>query len=136
MIQNSRATGKTLSLGDKMTFPSVHRLRHSPVSNVEARSTAYLDLATSRHNVPSRRKHVIFQHPSKNALVQSSHMKRSPSGSSNASPVERQRSDENGRASSNKRSSSDGSSQSDNKKVRMDDCICKKTSNSFIIMSI
>lgn len=116
VIQNSRATGKTLSLGDKMTFPSVHRLRHSPVSNVEARSTAYLDLATSRHNVPSRRKHVIFQHPSKNALVQSSHMKRSPSGSSNASPVERQRSDENGRASSNKKSSSDGSSQSDNKK--------------------
>lgn len=116
VIQTSRATGKTLSLGDKMTFSPMHRLRHSPVSNADARSTAYLDLATSRHNVPSRRKHVVFQHPNKNTLVQAPHhMKRSPSGSANASPVERQRPDENARP-SNKKSPP---AQSDSKKVRV-----------------
>lgn len=120
-----------------MTFSPMHRLRHSPVSNADARSTAYLDLATSRHNVPSRRKHVVFQHPNKNTLVQAPHhMKRSPSGSANASPVERQRPDENA-GPSNKKSPPDGSSsQSDSKKVRVVVIFLRKGTTNLFIMFI
>ncbi|KAI9314100.1 hypothetical protein BX666DRAFT_498730 [Dichotomocladium elegans] len=77
LVVGKPALQKPSFSGENMPFPTLHRVRRSSNRSLpDTPSTAYLDLAISRHTTPTRRKHIIFKNANKSLLMQTAHMNR------------------------------------------------------------